>query len=185
MRSCVANEETEADGRSPSSQEESLAPASVAYWRLAELVQSGVSTIIALGLVGGLTFNTERFWVTFLVAGITLIVTAAWALLAPKLRYQRFRFSLQQRRLWLRSGVLFHREKSIPLARIQHVDVSRGPLERMFGLARVTVFTAGGRLATAQIPGLGAARADLLRLALLGAAESLAEETASSAQGAG
>lgn len=153
--------------------EESLAPASVAYWRLAELVNAGVSTLTALGVAGATMFYSDHRWVALLCAGIVLVASTSWALLAPAMRYRRFRYSLLPSRLWIRSGVFFHREKSIPLSRIQHVDVSRGPLERLFGLARVTVFTAGGRLATAQIPGLVPERADALRLALLGATESL------------
>jgi membrane protein YdbS with pleckstrin-like domain len=163
------------DEQSPARREESLARASVAYWRLAEFVNAGVSTLMALVIAGALTYYAESLWVAFVCAGIVLLASTLWAFLTPALRYRRFRFSVQGSRLWIRSGVFFHREKSIPLARIQHVDVSRGPLERMFGLARVTVFTAGGRLATAQIPGLEPARADALRLELLGATESLAQ----------
>lgn len=138
-------------------------------------MSAAFSTLVAFALAGVMTFYAEQLWVAFLVAGVVLLASLAWAVLTPALRYRRFRFSLQGSRLWIRSGVLFHREKSIPLTRIQHVDVSRGPLERMFGLASVTVFTAGGRSATAQIPGLEPERADALRLELLGATESLAQ----------
>lgn len=165
-------------GQTALDQDESLAPASLAYWRLADLVSAGVSTLTVLGILIGVTYNEVPLWAPLLCGGVVFLVTTTWAVIAPALRYRRFRFSLQQSRLWIRSGVFFHREKSIPLARIQHVDVSRGPLERMFGLARVTVFTAGGRLATAQIPGLEPERADALRLALLGATESLAQGAA-------
>jgi len=48
----------------------------------------------------------------------------------------------------------------VPMARIQHVDIRRGPLERRYGLATVVLFTAAGAHA---IPGLALEVADQLR----------------------
>jgi membrane protein YdbS with pleckstrin-like domain len=42
----------------------------------------------------------------------------------------------------------------IPLTRLQHVDLSRGPLERRFGVASLEVFTAGTQSASHEIPHL-------------------------------
>jgi membrane protein YdbS with pleckstrin-like domain len=44
--------------------------------------------------------------------------------------------------------------------RVQHVDSRKGPLERVLGLGRVVVYTAGSRGADVAIPGLLADRAD-------------------------
>ena len=47
--------------------------------------------------------------------------------------------------------------------RIQHVDTRQGPMERIFGLSRLIVFTAAGSLADAAIPGLRTQDAEYLR----------------------
>jgi membrane protein YdbS with pleckstrin-like domain len=46
---------------------------------------------------------------------------------------------------------------------MQHVDLTRGPIERLFGLATLVVFTAGNEGSAFRVPGLAAARARSLR----------------------
>lgn len=93
-------------------------------------------------------------------------VGAALALLGgvhAVLRYRRFRFELREDNLYLERGVLVQVSTVVPYVRVQHVDSRRGPLERMTGLARTVVYTAGSRGADVQVPGLSPARADDLR----------------------
>jgi membrane protein YdbS with pleckstrin-like domain len=40
------------------------------------------------------------------------------------------------------------------LVRIQHSEVTRGPLQRLFELATVKIYTAGGQQSDLSIPGL-------------------------------
>jgi len=42
----------------------------------------------------------------------------------------------------------------VPVRRMQHVDLSRGPIERLFGLATLVVFTAGNEGSAFRVPGL-------------------------------
>jgi membrane protein YdbS with pleckstrin-like domain len=50
---------------------------------------------------------------------------------------------------------------------VQHTDVHSGPLDRRWGLADLTVFTAGTEAAAIRLPGLPVERALALRDALL------------------
>ena len=47
--------------------------------------------------------------------------------------------------------------------RVQHIDTQRNPIERVFGLGRVVVYTAGSRGADVAIPGLTPDRASDLQ----------------------
>lgn len=73
--------------------------------------------------------------------------------------------------LLVRRGVLVRRVSVVPYGRMQFVDVVSGPLERRFGLAKVTLHTAA-RATQAFIPGLSTGEAARLRdhLAALGEA---------------
>jgi membrane protein YdbS with pleckstrin-like domain len=51
----------------------------------------------------------------------------------------------------------------VPFVRIQHVDTSRSPIERLVGLASTVVYTAGSRGADVSVPGLETGDADDLR----------------------
>ena len=66
-------------------------------------------------------------------------------------------------------GLMFRRMSVVPYGRMQFVDVTAGPLERVFGLATVRLHTAAAA-SDARIPGLAAEDAARLRdqLASLG-----------------
>jgi membrane protein YdbS with pleckstrin-like domain len=76
------------------------------------------------------------------------------------LRYRMWRFEVRDDTLYIERGVLVTVRTVVPYVRVQHVDSRRGPLERVLGLGRVVVYTAGSRGADVAIPGLLAERAD-------------------------
>jgi len=53
-----------------------------------------------------------------------------------------------------RTGVWWRKIVNVPRSRIQHTDVSQGPIMRMYGLGNLDLFTAGTRFADMKLPGL-------------------------------
>jgi len=62
-----------------------------------------------------------------------------------------------------RSGLFWRKTVIVAFNRIQHVEVSSGPLQRRFGLASIKLFTAGGSSVDLRIDGLTAERAEQIR----------------------
>jgi membrane protein YdbS with pleckstrin-like domain len=60
-------------------------------------------------------------------------------------------------------GWLIHVDTIVPFVRVQHIDVTRGPLEKMFGTATLVIHTAGTHNNVVVVPGLAPERADALR----------------------
>lgn len=120
--------------------------------------------LLLAGVVAAVIVVADRF--VSLPDRLAPAVGGALALLGgvhAVLRYRRFRFELREDNLYLERGVLVQVSTVVPYIRVQHVDSRRGPLERMTGLARTVVYTAGSRGADVQVPGLSPARADGLR----------------------
>ena len=61
------------------------------------------------------------------------------------------------------SGLFWRKTVIVAFNRVQHVEVSSGPLQRKFGLATVKLFTAGGSGVDLKIDGLSADRAEEIR----------------------
>ncbi|WP_251343488.1 PH domain-containing protein [Haloplanus halophilus] len=78
-------------------------------------------------------------------------------------RYRVWRYEVRDDALYLERGVFTRVRTVVPFVRLQHVDSSRGPVERLVGLASTVVYTAGSRGADVTIPGLTPAGADDLR----------------------
>jgi len=75
---------------------------------------------------------------------------------------QSYGYAERERDLLVRHGRLIRRLSIVPYARMQFVDVTAGPMERMFGLATVRLHTAAAA-SDATVPGLEAAEATRLR----------------------
>ena len=94
--------------------------------------------------------------------GVPVIGLAA-VVVAPQRVYRRLHFRLTERLLQVVRGWLFHVDTVVPLVRVQHIDVTRGPLEKMFGVATLVVHTAGTHNSIVTLPGLAPERAAQIR----------------------
>lgn len=84
-------------------------------------------------------------------------------LIAPVRHFGAWRYGLGADELRLRRGVLTEVETHVPLARVQHVDISQGPIERAFGVCRLLLHTAGTANSLVVLPGLSRATAEAIR----------------------
>jgi len=91
-----------------------------------------------------------------LLAGWTAIVgiLTAGAYQLPAMRHRHLSYRLDDTGMRIRRGVFWRRTTSIPRSRVQHTDVAQGPLQRSFGLATLTVHTAGTEGASIPLGGL-------------------------------
>ncbi len=97
-----------------------------------------------------------------LLPGLVTVAAVAIAWGLPVLRFNRWRYALRADDLWLRRGVLWTTTSVIPYARLQFVDTKQGPLDRLFGLAQLVVYTAAVGT-SGHLPGLSADDAERLR----------------------
>ncbi|MCA9305239.1 MAG: PH domain-containing protein [Phycisphaerales bacterium] len=77
-------------------------------------------------------------------------------------RYHTLRYRLDEHGVWMRVGLLFRKESNLTYRRIQDVHVTRGLIQRWFGISSVAIQTASGS-ATAEITIEGVRDADALR----------------------
>jgi membrane protein YdbS with pleckstrin-like domain len=123
------------------------------WWTMgAALALAATAVAVAVAVVG-----EGPSWFP-VVVGIPAAVLAA---VIPPLRYRRWRYEIRERDLFLSHGALFQVLTLIPFDRIQFVETHQGPLDRLFGLTQVVVYTAAGR--AGRIPGLESSEAESLR----------------------
>jgi uncharacterized protein len=135
--------------------------------RRLEVVVSAVVAAILLAALASASGST----VAFGLAGACLVAGAlAWPVVGR--RYDSWGYAERQDDLLVRRGVMFARLSVVPYGRMQFIDVTAGPLERLFSLATVRLHTAAAAT-DARIPGLEREEAARLRdrLAELGEAQ--------------
>ena len=135
------------------------------------LVQSliilGVLLLVAVGVAVILPYPPILNW---LFAGLlpALIMGAGLGLawLALK-RVHRKGYAMRTHDIAYRSGLFWRKVVVLPFNRVQHVEVTSGPLQRRFDLATLKFYTAGGKSVDLKIDGLLAEDAERLRTHIL------------------
>lgn len=84
----------------------------------------------------------------------------------PQRRFERWGYSLLPDRLRVARGFMFRVDTVVPFVRVQHIDVSQGPIERMFNVSTLTVHTAGTHNSIVDLPGLSPDDAATMRDAI-------------------
>ncbi|MGQ0838801.1 PH domain-containing protein [Actinokineospora sp.] len=111
----------------------------ILWWTLRVALWT-VATLGGLGFLYG-QFESTRPWLGPL--WIALAATFAVNLVAmPVWRYYVHRWETTGDAVYSLKGWLVHEWRIIPISRVQSVDVIRGPLQQLLGLATVQVITA-------------------------------------------
>jgi membrane protein YdbS with pleckstrin-like domain len=125
----------------------------------------GIVALVVVAVLGAIVFALDRFvlGVSPLLGPGLAAVLLVLAVVYVQALYRSWGYRLDDDALELQRGVITNVETAVPYVRIQHVDTQRGPLDRLFGLSRVVVYTAGSRGADVTIPGLNPEEAPDLR----------------------
>jgi len=96
--------------------------------------------------------------------GIFLIGLLWWfSIFWPAIEYRYRSWRLSNVGLEIRAGVWFKEDSAVPWARVQHADVSQGPIQRMYGIGTLTVHTAGTSNSAISLEGMNYEKAIELR----------------------
>lgn len=137
---------------------------------------------VAAGYKNVLRLRLAIFWVPLATAAIVVdqlalndhavhgLPSVALPLLAalilgtvPQRAYARLQYGVTDRLLQVVRGWLFHTDTIVPFVRVQHLDVLRGPFDKMFGTATLVVHTAGNHNSIVTLPGLAPQTAEGIR----------------------
>lgn len=144
--------------------------------RIANYVGSFVLSAILLGIVVIVWLaNDTSHWpaIIVFVCFLPLILGGfIYGHIEPSLEYHRLSYRVGELGLEIRRGIIRKHRIAIPLSRIQHADVSQGPLERKYEISKLIIYTAGTQHASIDLPGLQFETAQQLRAMLITGRES-------------
>lgn len=139
-----------------------LDPKAKTVWHLSYGIMTLVVTVlllVAVIVISRLNILPDyRFWV-YLGAVVMFALCLLAVLFFPAIEYRQWRYGFTEDRVEIRHGIFWIKTTVVPMVRIQHITLNRGPLNRRYGLAKLTVHTASGAF---HIVGLDDATAETL-----------------------
>ncbi len=120
--------------------------------------------VVLLLVVGALILDPgARAWSALPV--VLVLLAAAHVLVMPRWRFAFHRWEVTPVAIYAQTGWVTRTRVLIPMSRVQVIDTVAGPVERIFGLATVTVTTASSA-GKVHIPGLERGVADAIAASL-------------------
>ncbi|MBU2166418.1 MAG: PH domain-containing protein [Alphaproteobacteria bacterium] len=101
-----------------------------------------------------------------LVAGPVILLGLVSVVFFVPRRWRRWGYAFTERELHIAHGWLVRVHTVVPVSRVQHIDVSQGPLERGAGVATLSLHTAGTENSLVALPGIRRQRAEEIRDAI-------------------
>lgn len=117
------------------------------------------SPIVLVSLVPWLF--TQFIWLLAIPMFVMILAGITSALLIKKALVKGV--AMREFDIAYQSGLFWRKTVIVAYNRVQHVEVSSGPLQRKFDLASVKLFTAGGTSVDLKIDGLSTERAEQIR----------------------
>lgn len=110
--------------------------------------------------------GAAREWVGPVSIAVALLFIALIIFWVPR-RVRHTRYLLRTLDMHMQTGLLWRRTTSVAINRVQHMELSQGPLERSLGLSRLVLYTAGGMKSDLVLPGLPTDTAQRLKAKIL------------------
>ncbi len=122
---------------------------------------------VAVNMMAGNSFATlmNEGVAPFLLGGSFIVLILA--LIMPGLMWKSQGYQLRDNDVHYKHGIIWRAVTSLPYVRVQHVELESGPVERLFKLATLKFYSAGGGSADMKIPGLPFATASKIRAFVL------------------
>lgn len=140
--------------------------------------QRAVGWIVTASVSAGILITSVIIWLAGdLPRGLNLMLAPLWLALTagvgwlcyawPILEHRHTSYKVDAQGIEIRSGVVWRAVTCVPKSRVQHIDVSQGPMERSYNLGRLIIHTAGTDHSRVELPGLNHQVAFSLRTHLL------------------
>lgn len=109
-----------------------------------------VATLIQVIIFSGILFLIEVIFgdslpkiIKTIMIGV-IVLDIIYLTISPKIRYERYRYSITEDSIDVREGFIYIKRHIVPIERLHKIAIEKGPIDRIFNLAKVIVTTAGG-----------------------------------------
>lgn len=110
-------------------------------------VATALGSLVMLAIIVALyvfVFVPEDVMIGKMISIILGVVILIHTAVSPYFRFHRYSYKIDEEFIDIREGYLFVEREIVPIERLHKMQTVRGPIDNMFGVAKVRVTTAGG-----------------------------------------
>ncbi len=100
--------------------------------------------IIAIIVANVMWLGPKDIQIGKMISIAAVVLLLLHTLISPYFRFHRYRYQITEEFIDVREGYIFVERNLVPLERLHKMQTNKGPIDRMFKVAKVTVTTAGG-----------------------------------------
>jgi len=101
-------------------------------------------------------------WLSLVLMSLLLLVIL-FSFITTIFGFKRKKYALREKDIIYQAGLFWRTFTILPFSRIQHVEVHQGPIDRIFDLGKLKVYTAGGSSSDLSISGLAIDKAHSIK----------------------
>ncbi|NVJ45780.1 MAG: PH domain-containing protein [Cytophagia bacterium] len=124
--------------------------------------------LVAAILIVSLSDEIEKGLFEYGVSSGPILLLWLFSIFYAIKAFPKKKYSLREKDIIYSKGLLWQTRTAIPFNRIQHAEVKQGPIERIFKLHSLKVYTAGGESSDLVIPGLSEENAGKIKEFIMG-----------------
>ena len=125
------------------------------------MINMGILSLIFI-IASAIVFFTAPLTPFIFVSSMSLFFIIMF-MIWPLISYPKKMFALRDHDILYKFGVIWKSFKAIPFNRLQHIEITRSPVDRFLGLATLVFYTAGGSMGDLRINGLTHHHAEEIR----------------------
>ncbi len=116
------------------------------------------SSLFYIGLITVIILPTRMFGepiikvFSIVLLSIIVVLLLIFNFLIPQYVYKLYGYEINNDYLVIKKGVIFRKNAYIPIKRIQHIEKFQGPIQTMFKLTTVIIYTAGSNEFIVGVP---------------------------------
>jgi membrane protein YdbS with pleckstrin-like domain len=111
--------------------------------------------IFVAGVIAIIVFSEiEDKAIYYLISLSSIVILFSLNFIITILGFKKKKYALRQRDIIYTNGLIWTVRTTVPFNRIQHAELKQGPIERIYKLNSLKIYTAGGQSSDLVIPGL-------------------------------
>lgn len=100
--------------------------------------------LLVIGILNYLWLIPGDIEIGKLISAVCAIICLVSMVITPYFRFNRYRYSISDECIDIKEGYLFVKRHIVPIERLHKLETSKGPIDQIFNVSKVTVTTAGG-----------------------------------------